>query len=83
MKEVKAYKSDDGYLSEDRRKVAEHEKEKALKDFFQQFVDKFGYNDMDKGDIADMLYTNRNELVGEIAKIESFHNTNSKRSSNA
>jgi hypothetical protein len=71
MKKIEAFKSEDGFMSEDIRQVEEHEKELALKTLFSEFVDAHGWNGMSKGDIGDMLYEDRAELIGEIAKIES------------
>jgi hypothetical protein len=73
MKKIQAFEADDGFVDKDPRKVEDHEKELAIKSLFNKFVDSHARSGMGKADICEMLWENRNELIGEIAKIESIN----------
>lgn len=62
MIKIEAFKSKDGFISEDSRLVEEHDEELDYKAFFNKFVDDHGWSGMSKGDISDMLYECRDEI---------------------
>jgi len=63
MNEIKTYKSASGFVSENKKEVADEEKAYLFKKKVEELVEKECWSGMGKDDVVDFIIENQNELT--------------------
>jgi len=62
MKKINAYKTSDGFLTEDKKEAENRQKDINLKQAVEKIIDDCGWNGMSKDDAVDIIIDNKEEF---------------------
>jgi len=70
MEEIRAFKTTDGFIFEDRETARQREQDLQIQNALYGFVEKYGCYEMTKDNVKDILYENREELMKILRGLE-------------